>query len=140
MEAHEYTIFECAVGFAVHVVCISRRERNRGFAVDVGGPVFTFRDALRAVDMPLNPIQSGLVLAREARDTGAAIDIAHAVAEADHVGDDYAATTFRAIADIDVAIFTGVEVVGAKVDEAVANAAMIDLHLGDSTGVFDAVK
>ena len=63
----------------------SRRDRSLVARYSLLG------NALRMIDVPHHPVQPRFVLAAQAGDAAAAVDVAHAVAEADHVGDHDAA-------------------------------------------------
>ncbi len=71
---------------------------------------------------------------------GTVAHVAHAVAEADGIGDHRSAFG-RLVADLDAAAGAGVEVIGAKIDPALADHAVVDANLGDAAStVVDPIK
>ena len=141
MEAHKHAILQSPIGFAIHKRGIPRRKRNRRLAIDVRrrgnhfprhpspDPHATFTqykpDSSCRPHPKLQPPRS---------------DVAHAVAEANHVGNDDASFALRAIADVDIAVGACFEVIRSEINEPVSHASMIDLHFRDSARVIHTVK
>ena len=106
-----------------------------GGVVDGGG------EALGVHDHALGPVAGAFEFARVAGLAGAAAgDVAHAVAEADGVGDDGAFFVGGVVGDVDAAVGAGVEPEVAEPDPSVADLAVVDADVGDASAVVDAVE
>ena len=90
--------------------------------------------------MPLDPVETRLVFAILSRHPTTAVDVADAVAKADHVRNHDLAGVFAAIADFHVACRTGLEVVRSQIDQSIADPLVINRYLRGAASMVNAIK